>query len=44
MFILMQLVGGLAAWLLVRALYPDAARVAAEIVEEEPAAVRAGTR
>ncbi|HEY1618814.1 MAG TPA: aquaporin [Streptosporangiaceae bacterium] len=37
MFILMQLVGGLAAWLLVRALYPDAARVAAEIVEEQPA-------
>jgi Major intrinsic protein len=36
MFIVMQLIGGLAAWLLVRALYP-AARVAAEIVDE-PAA------
>ncbi len=40
MFILMQLIGGLAAWALVRALYPDAARVAADIVDE-PAPDRA---
>jgi arsenate reductase len=37
MFILMQLAGGAIAFLLVRVLYPDAAEVAAEIVEQQPA-------
>jgi glycerol uptake facilitator-like aquaporin len=36
MFILMQFAGGIAACLLVRVLYPDAAKVAAEIVDEQP--------
>lgn len=35
MFILMQIVGGIAACLLVRVLYPDAAKVAAEIADEQ---------
>jgi arsenate reductase len=37
MFVLMQFAGGIAACLLVRVLYPDAAKVAAEIVDEQPA-------
>jgi glycerol uptake facilitator-like aquaporin len=35
MFILMQLIGGLLACLLVRFLYPDAAQVAAKIIDEQ---------
>jgi glycerol uptake facilitator-like aquaporin len=36
MFVLMQLAGGLLAFILVRLLYPDAAKVAANIVEQKP--------
>jgi glycerol uptake facilitator-like aquaporin len=36
MFVLMQLAGGLLAFTLVRLLYPDAAKVAANIVEQKP--------
>jgi glycerol uptake facilitator-like aquaporin len=41
LFIVMQLIGGLIAYGLVRLLYPDAASVAAQIVDEQPVAAGA---
>jgi glycerol uptake facilitator-like aquaporin len=41
LFIVMQLIGGLIAYGLVRVLYPDAASVAAQIVDEQPVAAGA---
>jgi hypothetical protein len=37
MFVLMQLVGGVLGYALIRGLYPDAAALAAEVATNDPA-------